>query len=260
MRRSFVCVLVSMFALAVPAIGWGMELINDIAHSLEENLDDGSVLGLGAMIVESPYKGVDDDVYPVPVLVFESKQFFVDSTVFGYYFNDNSNPVRWAVIGSLRFQGYEADDSSDLNGMEDRDWAFDAGLRLSWKNELFDMNLEGVTDLSGTHQGQELRMVVSKELFGGFLTPKAGVKWQSEDLVGYYYGVNSNEVRAGRSQYSPDADIGYMAGLTIGIPLGEELVLIGDIECSFLGDEVQDSPIVGEDVIMRYVIGVVYRF
>jgi len=249
MKRLFVCMLVSMFAFAVPATGWGGELI-----------DKGSLMGAGAMMIESPYKGVDDDVYPVPVLIFESRRFFADKTVFGYYFNDKSNPVRWAVIGSLRLQGYEVDDSSDLTGMQDRDWAFDGGLRISWKNEIINMILEGVTDVSGTHEGQELRVTIEKELFKGFLTPKAGIKWQSDDLVDYYYGVKPNEVRAGRVAYAADDGLEYMIGVTIGVPLGEKWAAFGDIQCSFLGDEGKDSPIVGKDKLMRYVAGAVYRF
>jgi outer membrane protein len=249
MRKSLVCVLVSMFAFAVPAIGWTSDVI-----------EDGSLMGAGAMMIESPYKGVDDDVYPVPVLIFESKQFFIDKTVMGYYFNDRSNPVRWAVIGSLRMQGYEARDSSDLDGMQERDRAFDGGLRISWKNEIIYMILEGVTDVSGTHEGQELRVTVEKELFRGFLTPKAGIKWQSDDLTDYYYGVKPNEVKAGRVAYSADDDLEYMVGITIGVPLGEKWAAFGDIQCSFLGDEGKDSPIVGDDKALRYVLGVVYRF
>jgi outer membrane protein len=249
MRRLFVCVLVSMCVFVVPEIGFANDLI-----------DDGSLMGAGAMMIESPYKGVDDGVYPVPVLIFESKQFFVDKTVAGYYFNDKTSSVRWAVIGSLRMQGYEADDSSDLDGMQDRDMAFDGGLRISWKNEIIYMILEGVTDLSGTHQGQELRLTIEKELLRGFLTPKAGIKWQSDDLTDYYYGVKPNEVRAGRVAYAADDDLEYMVGVTIGVPLGEKWAAFGDIQCSFLEDEGKDSPIVGKDKLMRYVMGVVYRF
>jgi len=242
-----VLVITGMFI--VPAIGWGSELI-----------DPGSVLGAGAMLLESPYKGVDEDIYPVPVLIFESKRFFVDKTVAGYYFNDRSNAVRWAVIGSLRLQGYKARDSGDLDGMQDRDRAFDGGLRISWKSEIIDIILEGVTDVSGTHDGQELRLDVYKELFDGFLTPKAGIKWQSADLADYYYGVRPNEVKAGRAEYAADADLEYMVGITIGLPLGEKWALFGDIQCSFLGHEGRDSPVVGDDTLMRYVAGVVYRF
>ncbi|MFA6217850.1 MAG: MipA/OmpV family protein [Candidatus Omnitrophota bacterium] len=249
MRRSFVFVLMSMAVFFMPAIGWAGDLI-----------EEGSLMGAGAMMIESPYRGVDNAVYPVPVLVFESKQFFVDKTVLGYYFNDKSNPVRWGVIGSLRLQGYEADDSSDLNGMQDRDMAFDGGLRISWKNEIINTILEGVTDVSGTHEGQELRLTIDKELFEGFLTPKAGIKWQSNDLVDYYYGVKANEVKVGRVEYSADDDLEYMVGVTIGVPLGEKWALFGDIQCSFLGNEAKDSPIVGDDALMRYVMGVVYRF
>lgn len=238
-----------MLVFAVPAIGWANEL-----------LDNGSLAGLGVLIGESPYRGVDDQVYPVPVLILEARQFFADKTVFGYYFNDKTDPVRWAVIGSVRLQGYEARDSSDLNGMQDRDWALDGGLRISWKNAIADMILEAVTDVSGTHEGQELRVSVAKELFEGFLSPKAGIKWQSDDLADYYYGIKPNEATAKRGEYTAGDELEYMAGITIGIPLGEKWVLFGDIECTFLGDEVENSPIVGDDALMRYVAGAVYRF
>jgi MipA family protein len=249
MRRFFVYLLAGMCVFAVPAAGFASELI-----------EDGSLMGAGVMILESPYKGVDDGVYPVPVLIFETRRFFVDKTAAGYYFNDKSDPVRWAVIGSLRMQGYEARDSSDLDGMQDRDMSFDGGLRVSWENKIIYMILEGVTDLSGTHEGQELRITVEKTLFKGFLTPKAGIKWQSDDLADYYYGVKPNEARAGRPEYTADADLEYMAGITIGLPLGEKWAVFGDIQCTFLGNEGKDSPIVGDDALMRYVIGAVYRF
>jgi len=133
-------------------------------------------------------------------------------------------------------------------------------LRISWKNEITAMILEAVTDVSGTHEGQELRLTVEKELFQGFLTPKAGIKWQSADLADYYYGVRSNEVKAGRAEYAAHDDLEYMAGITIGLPLGEKWALFGDIQCTFLGDEGKDSPITGDDALMRYVMGAVYRF
>jgi outer membrane protein len=223
-------------------------------------LDDGSHVGFGVMIDESPYRGVDDRIYPVPVLICESHRFFVDSTVAGYYLNDKTHSVRWAVIGSLRSQGYTAGDSGYLEGMHDRDWAFDGGLRVCWNNSLIDMTLDGVADVSGTHEGQELRLTVSKEFFDGFLTPRAGISWQSADLVDYYYGVMPSEVRVGRAAYTADDDVACVVGITVGVPWGEKWALFGDIQCSFPGDEVKDSPVVGQDTLMRYVTGVVYRF
>lgn len=250
MRKLCVCMLAVISAYILPVAVWSMDL----------DIDAGSVAGAGVMIIENPYKGADDDVYPVPVLCLESRQFFIDSTVMGYYFNVNTDPVRWAVIGSLRSQGYEAGDSSDLSGMQDRDWAFDSGLRLSWKNKIMDMVLEGVTDVTSVHEGQEFRLIVSRKLLEGFLTPKAAVRWQSGKLVDYYYGVRPQEVRAGRAVHKAHADMEYMLGVTMGLPLGEKWALFGDVECTFLGDEARDSPIVGDDTLMRYAAGVVYRF
>lgn len=248
MKKFLVCSLACLSAVLPPAC------------RANELIDPGSYLGAGAMAIESPYKGVDDDVYPVPVLILESNRFFVDSTIFGFYLSESTEPLRWAVIGSLRSQGYEGDDSADLNGMEDRDWAFDSGVRMSWKNKIVDLAVEAVADVSGTYEGQELRLGVSKRLFEGFLIPKASVRWQSRDLTDYYYGVRQNEARAGRPAYTGHSGLEYMAGITAGLPLGGKWALFADAECTFLGDEAADSPITGDDSLMRYVAGVVYRF
>ena len=250
MRKTFAAVLVSMAALSAPAAAW------DLTGQMEE----GSVLGAGAMMIESPYRGVDDTTYPVPVLIFEAKRFFVDKTVAGYYCNGPAEPLRWGVIGSLRLQGYEAGDSADLGGMRDRDMAFDAGLRILFKSKIVDTTLEAVTDVSGAHTGQEIRLGFSRVLFDGFLGLTAEVKWQSADLVRYYYGVDPGEARPGRGAYDPGDDLEYTAGATIGVPLGDRWAAFGDIQCVFLGDESADSPIAGDDAIMRYVVGAVYRF
>jgi len=253
-------VLALVFILPTAEVCYGREFFQDFMEGLERDLEAGSVAGMGVMSMQQPYEGKDDEVYAVPLIVAEYKQFFIDADIFGYYFQPKEEPLRVALIASPRFQGYEDDDASLLNGMEDRDWAFDGGLRLSWPSELFDVNLEAVADLSGRHKGQELRAIFSKTLLEGFLTPKVGIKWQSQDLLDYYYGVKSSEATAGRPEYEPDSGLQYFAGLTLAVPLAEKWALVGDIQSYFLADEVKDSPIVNEDTLMRYVAGVVYRF
>ena len=262
MRKSILiltlCLLVT--AWQTPAFSWNV--YEDLLDKIDEKVDDGSVLGGGVLVTQSPYEGIDDSIYAVPIISMETKQFFIDVMTFGYYFNSKEDPVRVGIIGAPRFQGYEdgQGESDLLNGMEDRDWAFDGGLRMKWENDLVDVHMDAVTDLSGKHEGQELRLGLSKQLFDGFLTPRATVGWKSEQLVDYYYGVRPGEARAGRAEYEPDAAMEYTAGLTIGVPLGDVWALVGDVQCNFLTDEITDSPIVDEDTLMSYTLGAVYRF
>lgn len=249
MKRSLLCALAVLAVSALPSTGRAAGLF-----------EEGSLLGAGVMLSESPYKGVDDEVSFVPVMILEEKRFFVEGTSFGYYFNDSSSPLRWALLGSLRLQGYDADDGSDLDGMRDRDRAFDGGLKVSWKNSVADLSLAAVADLSGTHEGQEVRLSASREFFKGGIKPRVGVSWQSEDLAGYYYGVNADEARPGRTAYAPGDDIEYSAGVRVGVPLGKRWALFADVGCTFLGGEAKDSPIVADDKLMRYMAGAAYRF
>ena len=110
--------------------------------------------------------------------------------------------------------------------MQDRDWGFDGGVRLKWKNEIADVNATVLTDISGTSKGQEVSFGLSKTLFDGFLTPRIGTTWSSENVVDYYYGVKTSEVTVGRVAYSPNSTMYYAAGLTVAYPLGDKWALI----------------------------------
>lgn len=241
-------------------ISYGEESLDNIKNPFNLAFEPGAVVGVGAMMPIRPYKGMDNDVYVVPILMLEYKYFFIDKSVFGYYFNEKGNGLRFGIIGAPHFGGYDSDDSRALRGMDDRDWGFDLGLRMEWENDYFDLAVDAMADISGTYKGQEVDLTVSKVLFNGFLTPRMGVSWQSKDLVDYYYGVERKEAMPGRNYYTPDADFEYVLGLMVSMPLGDKWALIGDVQCSFLGNEVQDSPIIDEDNVLRYTLGMVYRF
>jgi outer membrane protein len=227
---------------------------------LETELEKGSIAGAGVMYAQSPYEDMDDTLYFAPVLVMEYKQFFIDATVLGYYLNPREDDFRVGLILSPRFQGYDSDDATALNGMEDREWAVDGGMRATWKTEMVNISAQAVADISGTHKGGEISVTFSKRFLDGLLMPRAGISWQSGDLNDYYYGVKASEATANRPEYEADSDIEYIIGLTTSVPVGEKWAVVGDMQCNFLGSNVQDSPIVNNETPMRYILGAVYRF
>lgn len=216
-------------------------------------------IGLGVRYSTQPWTDVDARVYPVPLVYGRYKNFYADGRSIGYILNDNDN-LKFSIVGQPRLAGYDADDSSALNGMDDRDWSIDAGLRLTWDNDYFKLKVTGLSDILAEHDGQEVSAVFSKELWEGFITPRAGIKWLSGDLVDHYYGVKATEELPGRPEYIGSSTVNFVAGLTVAVPFLESWTAVADFEYEGLGSEITGSPIVEEEGTFTCVAGALYKF
>ncbi|HLF17929.1 MAG TPA: MipA/OmpV family protein [Candidatus Omnitrophota bacterium] len=226
---------------------------------LKENLEEGSAIGLGVLYSSQPYTDVDADVFPVPLLNVKYKRFYVNGTSLGFLLLDEEE-FDISLVGVPRFWGYESDDSSALAGMSERKGSFDGGLRAQWENELFTLEVTGVTDWTGEHEGQEVSALIKHEFLQGGFTPRVGVRWFSDDLTDHYYGVEASEAAAGRPAYEADSTVNFVAGAMVAVPFAEDWAWITDAQYQMLGDEIEDSPIVEENEILTFVSGIVYRF
>jgi outer membrane protein len=230
----------------------------------EETEEKNNVIGAGVVIASSPYEGDDANVYPFPIVKWRNERFFVEGIKGGVIVYENDD-VRGDVFLSPRLMGYDADDSEYLNGMENREYSMDGGVRFKWfipNFEKFALQASFATDLLGEHHGHEATAGFSKELKGDIYsaTPSIGVKWQSENLADYYYGVRDIEGTATRRFYESGDAFNYYADLNFNLGLSEELVLVTYFGVEFLADDITDSPIVEDDVILTGVVGIAKRF
>jgi outer membrane protein len=256
-RAAFICFAMVMISSSQ---AWAANPFMGFMQMVAINTEDiQGVLGLGAKYETEPYIDKGESIDVVPIAVLEYKRFFIDGDVFGYHFSDEKS-LRLSVVGHTRLMGYEGDDSSMLNGMEGRRGSLDGGIRLEWNAKHFSMTLTGLTDLMNQHQGQEISAVISKQLCEGMLRPRLGMKWMSDALVDYYYGVMSNELRLDRPAYEAGNTINPFAGVTLAIPVTQQWAVIADFTVESLGSQIQDSPIVDADETWAYVLGAVYRF
>jgi outer membrane protein len=92
------------------------------------------------------------------------------------------------------------------------------------------------------------------------LRPEIGVSWQSSDLNDYYFGVDANEVRAGRAAYEADASVTPFAGVQLEYAVSKQTHVIGGLGVGRLGDEISDSPIVDEGSVAGGYLGLTYTF
>ncbi len=254
-KRSKTGILFFLFIFGVAFASYAD--VNKTLNTDESELK--GVLGVGVLVDTQPYKDVDPKAWPVPLASLEYKNFWIDGRVFGYRLLGEGN-WKLSVAGKPRLMGYHSNDSSTLYGMEDREGSFDGGGRFSWESEMFDLKVMVLSDLGGKHNGQEVSAVLSKELLKGFITPRVGVKWLSQNLVDYYFGVRGNEARVWRPAYEPDSTVDAIAGATVALPIGEKWAFVTDLEYEFLGSEITDSPIVDADGVFKCAVGVVYRF
>ena len=257
-----ILIFTALLCLNFPAMGRTAEFLEGMWNVLGVETEELSgVLGLGVMYAQRPYEGVDDDVWPVPVVSLEYKGLFIKGKEIGYTVNHVSeSQVKFAIVGEPRLMGYDDEDSSALTGMNERDSSFDAGFKVSWLNDLFNLNITALSDIANAHQRQEVKAYVSKTFKEGFFTPRFGVKWYSEDIVDYYFGVLGHEYRPTRPNYEGESTFNFGLGGNIAIPIGEKWAVTADVEYTFLGDEIKDSPIVDADGTLFSVLGLVYRY
>jgi len=236
------------------------------AERQENTADRPSVyVGGGAIISSKPYEGMDAKAYPVPLFAYEGKRLYFRGITGGYWLF-TWNGLSIGPVLQPRFDGFEEDDSSALDGMDDREWSVDGGAGVSWLTDIGLFGLTFVSDLLGRHDGQELDFsytILFK--WGGFdFIPSTGVRWKSENLVDYYYGVRADEVRLdpapARLAYSGSDAVDPYVRLAVRRKLVPRWSLLMAAQYEWLDSEITDSPIVDDGYDASFLLGLLYTW
>jgi len=221
--------------------------------------------GGGAVITENPYKGVGTESRGIPLFLYKVDRLSLYGPIVDYSLFENDG-WRASAIAKVRFEGFDEDDSRYLNGMDDREWTFELGGALSRAFDWGRLMADFSADVLGEHEGYELDLSYGYDFNGAFklpalmVTPSIGVNYRSSQLNDYYYGVRSSEAIAGRPRYDAGDSTGLTTGLRLNYRLDDRWSLMGMAFLEWLGDEITDSPIVDEDYVASFLIGIMYRF
>lgn len=225
-------------------------------------------LGVALVFKDKPYRNFDDDekIGVAPLVIYEGERFFFRGANFGWKFI-NRPDLEIAVRAELRNDGYDSGDASILSGMDDRDPTLDGGASLTWRpgTGKWGMTVVAVHDLTDEYDGYEARVsgFYQTRTENWSLKGSAGIVYQSDDLVDYYYGVRDTEedIPSGRPAYSADAETNVrLQAVAAYAPADASWTFLFGVRYDFFGDEIKDSPIVGEDGQLTAVFGVGYRF
>lgn len=224
----------------------------------------------GAFISQDkPYAGIrssDKKLY-APVVRWNWNNIFIEGlygneAIGGYTFFKRRS-IEISGLGRLNTMGYDAGDSLDLIFMEDREWAFEAGIEAAWKPGKWGVRAQAFADVTSEHEGQELRteLTWASANLGWSAEYAVGVIWQTDDMVDHYFGVRPNEAIPGfRPAYSPGSEFSALGKGTLTYDLLWPITLVLHGEWRWFGDDIDDSPIVSSRGQWTLGGGITYRF
>ncbi len=223
-------------------------------------------VGLGAEHSRSPFIGDQMETNLLPFVGYIDDRFsFIGGKI--YYGLSSGNASETYFVGQVRprqFYSASSDFNEDLDieGVKDRDPAFEMGLGLKNHMTWGQIELEVLADVSHAHQGYELtaRYSYPKQTGRWLIEPAIGLQLQSSDLVDYYHGVLVSEARDDRPAYRGGQAINTLTSLMVGYTVNAQLLAIAGMEQLVLDTSITDSPIVSEKQTRKVYLGLIYTF
>ena len=187
--------------------------------------------------------------------------------------NAYKGPLKFVLRPRFGFfnQGYDASDSSMLNGMQDRDASFNLGLKLRSRTPVGTFVLSGGYDVTGKSDGFEGSLMYTNLLPLGSsklrLYPEVGMNYWSRKVSDYYFGVNPNETTFNntsvRSEYNVTGDTkNFFLGYSAEYPLNKNWGLTHSLRKTWYDDQILDSPVVDDSKAsdLKVMFGLSYDF
>lgn len=190
-------------------------------------------------------------------------QFFIDQNGFATTGKGSNDDDELPVInggGDKEFVTPAFRDPQQRD-LRDRHMAGLGGFEYSLSTGLVDVQLQYVTDFTGVHDGDEVRVALAKYWASGKhrVSTSIGAIWQSSEVINYYYGVSAPEADL-RGTYHADAALTPVARLDWNYQLTERWDLRFLANYRQLPDEISASPLINDNKVITVFIGGVYHF
>jgi len=224
-------------------------------------------LGIGAISAQQPYTGIDRDNKVLPVILFENRYV----RLFGPTLEAKLPSL--ALGGSQRLDvravvqydgnGYESDDAPILAGMAKRRSGFWAGAKVKWDNDIANVGVEWLADVSSHSKGQRLNLELERSWRFGervVVTPRLAAQWSDRKTVDYYFGVRDSEAVGGRPAYDGRSGTSIDVGVRTMFNIDAHQALLFNVGVTALPSEIRDSPIVDRSTENRVLVAYLYRF
>jgi MipA family protein len=148
-----------------------------------------------------------------------------------------------------------------VDHVKKRPTAVDAGLQFNWFGEQWQSRLNLWQDVNSKYEGQNASLSWSRfwPLAGGQFDLSTSLYWKSAKLIDTYYGVGEDELYyleryQGRASWQPELRLGWQKALT------SRWSVLTFYRYLHLDDAMTDSPLVQDDSVQTWFVGMSYRF
>ena len=255
-----------------PPVVLALSLVCEVASGGElmdyiRNYDlNNYALGLAVTTSQSPYVDDDSSTWGYPYLSSFRNAAFTDDWLL---INDGDLGARWVsdngwvlgAVGRLNTDGFGNTESEELQGLEERQWTVELGPMIGWRGWPLHLEYKLYMDAFNRADGLKGEFTLSfpKEFSWGYLVPYVKLVRQDSDYNNYYYGVSASETTPTREQYTAGASNNFVAQFRAGYAISESWLLTGYVASEWLGSSIQDSPIVDEEQLWSFNLGLAYN-
>ena len=206
----------------------------------------------------------DDTFLPLPIISYEGERFYVRGLSAGVHIwkNEMHEVSLGLSYSALSFDSSKTDDRR-LKKLEDRYSSIDADLQYNLRTDYGHAGIKVSRDILGNSDGFSAEAYYKYPFSIGqvYISPGAGVRWDSQEQIDYYYGVSSRESRrSGLDKYDPDGGFSPFLSLEADWCFTENWSVMAGGRVDFLSSEIKDSPMVDDDQIFSATIGIKYTF
>ena len=221
-------------------------------------------LGIAAAWSPSPYRNYDNKAWPLPLVSYEGKSFYVRGATIGYKLLGPGADELSVIVSPLgnRFRHDDADDPR-LRRLSDRDISGMAGIAWRHRADWGQVQASAQKEFTGHGGGSSLDLSYAYPITQGSLTltPTLGVNYSNSALNNYYYGVSVKDAfRSGLDAYRAGGGSSPYLGINAIYRLSHAWLASAGIRYALLPNAVKDSPMVDASNTRSYFLSLSYVF
>jgi MipA family protein len=221
-------------------------------------------LGLGAVWSPSPYRNYDNKAWPLPMVNYEGKSFYVRGATLGYRLLKTDSD-EFSLIASPLGNRFIHDDTSNpqLRKLSDRDISGLAGVAWRHHADWGVIQASAQKEFTGHGGGSVFDANYSYPIVAGKLKliPMVGASYNTSGINDYYYGISSSDaLRSGLPYYHAGGGSSPYFGIVATYRLSHSWQATGGIRYTLLPDAIKNSPMVDADHTQSYFIALSYIF
>lgn len=246
-------------------------------------------LAVGAGIRTNPViNNKDIPIILIPHISYQGERFFIQNLDIGYNLYDTQSQQLNILItpsyDQVFFNRWDANNFfSETQGLKNsssnyptvdftakntsiqkihkRRMAALAGLEYIFSYDKFDIQLQGLHEVTQYYSGDEIRFAISKSISTGANDIKltVGANWQNQKTLDYFYGVTDQEAIL-ESPYKPAEGVTTLLRVDWNYKINTSWDLRLFSSYRHLSEPIVKSPLIVKDSVITAFIGGVYHF